>query len=216
MYNVQNQTKMEILDVEYDLVFILDCLSQKERDDFRISEDLMNYLASQNIEQLQTKCQNRKMVENAFYYMKNLAQSGLRFCLQIVSHGTENGLWIGETSDNILWDELKDNFESLNHKMNNTLIINMSTCKGLNGIKIVDEHSNHYPFFGLIGCKRDLNIDEAKESNELIYSKLLEGKDVSNIITEVQTHFQQKISEDLIYGISSKGYKAIKHKLGKK
>ena len=206
---------MEKLSVEYDLVFILDCLSQTERDDYRISEDLMNYLAGQGIKQLQAKCQNRNMVNSAFSYLERLAESGFRFCLQIVSHGTEKGLWIGETDDDILWDELKDKFESLNSKLDNSLIVNMSTCKGLNGIKIVNENEDKFPFFGLIGCKRDLSIDEAKKTNELIYSKLLKGKDVSIIINEVQDYFKQAKSEDVIYGISSQGYKTIKNKLEK-
>ena len=207
---------MESLSIEYDLVFILDCLSQKERDDFRISEDLMNYLASQGIKQLQAKCQNRNMVNDAFSYMEKLADSGLRFCLQIVSHGTEEGLWIGETDDDILWNELKEKFGALNSKLENSLIVNMSTCKGLNGIKIIDEKLNEFPFFGLIGCNRDLYIDEAKKTNELIYSKLLEGKDVSVIINEIQHEFGQTKSEDVIFGISSQGYKIIKNILGKR
>lgn len=207
---------MEKLNVEYDLVFILDCLSQCERDSFRISEDLINYLAGQGIEQLQAKCQNRNMVIDAFSYMEKIAQSGLRFCLQIVSHGTEDGLWIGETDDDIFWDELREKFESLNSKLDNSLIVNMSTCKGLNGIRIVDENADKFPFFGLIGCNRDLYIDEALKTNELFYTKMLEGKDISIIIKEIQTEFQKAKSEDVIFGISSQGYKIVKNKLNKR
>ena len=210
------KTNMKKLNVEYDLIFILDCLSQKERDDYRISEDLMDYLASQGIKQLQAKCQNRDMVNDAFNYMNKLADSGLRFCLQIVSHGTENGLWLGDTNEDILWSELKDKFESLNSKLDDSLIVNMSTCKGLNGIKIVDVHSDKFPFFGLIGCNRDLFIDEAKKTNELIYTKLLEGKDISKIIKEVQEEFNKDKSEEVIFGISAQGYDTIKKKLGKR
>lgn len=207
---------MEKLNVEYDLVFILDCLSQYERDKFQISEDLMNYLAGQGIEQLQAKCQNRNMVYEAFSHMEKIAQSGLRFCLQIVSHGTEDGLWIGETNDDIFWNELRARFESLNLKLDNTLIVNMSTCKGLNGIRIVDESANEFPFFGLIGCNRDLDIDEARKTNELFYMKMLEGKDIALIIKEIQAEFQKTKSEDVIFGISSQGYKTIKNKLSKR
>jgi hypothetical protein len=207
---------MDILNVEYDLIFILDCLSQKERDEFRISEDLMDYLASQGIRQLQAKCQNRNMVYDAFSYMNKLADSGLRFCLQIVSHGTEKGLWIGDSNDDILWHELTDKFKILNTKLDNSLIVNMSTCKGLNGIKIVDINADKFPFFGLIGCNRDLYIDEAKKTNQLIYSKLLDGKDISKIISEVQDEFRKDKSEEVIWGISSQGYNIIKRTLGKR
>ncbi|MVN23533.1 hypothetical protein [Mucilaginibacter arboris] len=92
---------MTKLDVEYDLVFIVDCLSQKDRDDFKISEDLMNFLASKGIKQLQGKCKNKAMVLDTFSYMKKLAETGLKFCLQIVSHGTEDGLWIEENDEDI-------------------------------------------------------------------------------------------------------------------
>lgn len=203
------------MDVEYDLVFILDCLSQCERDEYRISEDLMIFLAGQGIEQLQAKCQNRNMVVDAFSYMEKIAQSGLKFCLQIVSHGTEKGLWIEETNDDIFWDELSAKFESLNSKLDNSLIVNMSTCKGLNGIRIVDENADKLPFFGLIGCNRDLYIDEAMKTNELFYTKMLEEKDISLIIKEIQSEFQKAKSEDVIFGISSQGYKIIKNKLSK-
>lgn len=213
MFTFDVQTEMTKMNIEYDFVFILDCLSQKERYGYRISEDLMDYLASQGINQLQAKCENRKMVFGAFSYMEKLTQSGLRFCLQIISHGSEKGLWICDSNEVVCWNELKEFFFRLNSNMENSFIVNMSTCKGLNGIRIVDETKNDFPFFGLIGCDRDLYIDEAKIANKLFCSKLLEGKDISIIINEIQLYFQKTKSENVIYGISTQGYKIIKKHL---
>ncbi|HLP39685.1 hypothetical protein [Lacibacter sp.] len=208
---------MTKLETEYDLVFIVDCLSQQDRDDFKISEDLMNFLASKGIKQLQGKCKNKAMVLDTFTYMKKLADTGLKFCLQIVSHGTEEGLWIEETDEDIYWEELRNLLYELNSKLENTLIVNMTSCRGLNGVKIIDENKGDYPFFGLIGCNRDLYIDEAKTTNDLFYSKLLEGKDISTIIPEIQQEFKSLgKTDDVIYGISSQGYKAIVKKLSKR
>ncbi|MVN23532.1 hypothetical protein [Mucilaginibacter arboris] len=93
----------------------------------------------------------------------------------------------------------------------------MSSCKGLNGAKIIDESKIEYPFFGLIGCNRDLYIDEAKLTNELFYSKLLEGKDISVIVPEIQQKFKDLGKTDkVIFSFSSQGYKTIVNKLGKR
>ena len=201
---------MRKLDIEYDLVFILDCLTQEERDNFKIAEDLMNFLASKGITQNRAKCENKAMVIEAFKSMNKLAETGQKFCLQIVSHGSDKGLWIKETNEFVCWDELRDNLYKLNHKLCNTLIINMTTCKGLNGIKIVNENTNDYPFFGLIGCYRDLYINEGKTVNDLFYNKLIEGKDISIIISEIQRNFKLNGNTDnVIYGITSQGYKNI-------
>jgi hypothetical protein len=206
---------MSKLDTEYDLVFIVDSLSDSERTDFRISEDLMQFLSNNGIRQLRALCSNKRMVLDAIEYSRILAKTGLKFCLQIVSHGTEEGLWIDQTGEDILWVELTQRLSELNTELSDTLIINMTSCKGLNGIKIVDEKSERLPFFGLVGCPRDLWTDEAKLVNEKFYNKLLEAKDISSIVAEIQTELAALGKTDVIFGISSKGYKTIKMALSK-
>jgi hypothetical protein len=202
---------MANLDVEYDLVFIIDCLSQQERGDYKISENLMKFLADNGIKQLQSQCNNKAMVLASLDYMKKLADTGVKFCLQIVSHGTEEGLWIEGTQEDIYWADLRTQLYELNQKLSNTLIINMTTCRGLNGVKIVDELKNAFPFFGLIGCSRDLEVGEGKMANEMFYSKLLEGKDIAVIIPEIQQEFKDSgTADNVVYGISSQGFAHIK------
>ncbi|MGI8633853.1 MAG: hypothetical protein ACR2KZ_00480, partial [Segetibacter sp.] len=131
-------------------------------------------------------------------------------------HGTEEGLWIEETNEDIYWVELRAVLQELNNKLKNTLILNMSTCKGLHGMKIVDETAKEYPFFGLIGCYRDLYIPEAKLANEMFYTKLLEAKDIKDIVPEIQAKFKDiGTTDEVIYSMSSQSFKAIQ-KLGKR
>ena len=207
---------MKKLDVEYDLVFIIDCLPQEQRNEYKISEDLMAFLASKGVKQLQAKCNNKAMFLETFSYMNKLADSGLKFCLQIVSHGSEEGLWLHETEIDIFWDEFQKQLYDLNKKLSNTLILNMTCCRGLNGMKIIDENAVEYPFFGLIGCNRDLEVGEGRITNEKFYTKLLEGKDISVIVPEIQKEFTESGSSDIfIYCMSSEAYKTIKNVLGK-
>lgn len=199
------------LEVNYDVVFILDCLPQKSRIDYTISEDLVCFFAKNDVRCCLISCDNKKMLFEAFDYMNTFADNGEKFCLHIVSHGTEQGLWIELTDEDVFWVELRTRLYEINKKLDNTLTLNMTSCKGLNGIKIVDESIESYPFFALVGCNRDLYIDEAKLANTLFYSKLLEGKDVSlEIIPEIQSEFKNLgMNDNVIYGISSFGYSQI-------
>lgn len=199
------------LEVDYDIVFIIDCLLQKDRVRHSISEDLIQYLANNGVRHNLIKCDNKKMLLDSFDFMNTFAESGEKFCLHIVSHGTEEGLWIELTNEYIYWDELRTRLYEINTKLDNTLTINMTSCKGLNGIRIVDENKETKPFFALVGCNRDLFINEAKLANTLFYSKLLEGKDVSlTIIPEIQKEFKNLgKSDNVIYGISALGYQQI-------
>ena len=144
------------LDVEYDQIFIIDCLTEDQYNNWKISQDLMQYLADNGIQQTVSVCRNKKLVVSTLQHLAKLAASGTKFCLHIVSHGDENGLWIETTNEDITWYEFRNFLENINSSMGSSLIINMTSCLGLHGIKIVDEKSSLLPFFGLIGYSEDL------------------------------------------------------------
>lgn len=202
---------MTKLEVEYDLVVIIDCLPEEQKEKYKISSGLMNFLASKGIKQKTLNCSSKKAVFEAFEHLKTIAKTK-KFCLHIVAHGNKNGIGIVETKELVTWNEFNVHLSLLNEKLSNTLIVNMTSCKGLNGIKANDENKRNYPFFGLIGCHRNLKTTEGKFANELFYSKLLEGKNITEIVPEIQSEFKKMGKPDnVIYSISSEGYQKIKN-----
>lgn len=205
------KTKLPELDVEYDLVFIIDCLPENERQDFRLSQDLMDFLAKQGIHQTTSICENKKLVIATLNHLKKVANSGTKFFLHFISHGYEKGLWIKSTKEDIYWSEFKKHLKEINDILGGTLTINMTSCFGLHGIKIVDENSTDYPFFGLIGYSKELEVDKGKKINELYYSKLLDNKKINEAVDEIK----QELNTSDIYCITSQGYKVIRNTLSK-
>lgn len=195
------------LDVEYDQIFIIDCLTEDQYNNWKISQDLMQYLADNGIQQTVSVCRNKKLVVSTLQHLAKLAASGTKFCLHIVSHGDENGLWIETTNEDITWYEFRNFLENINSSMGSSLIINMTSCLGLHGIKIVDEKSSLLPFFGLIGYSEDLEVDRGKEINNLFYKKMLDGKQINDIVDEIKI----ELTDKNLYCISSVGYKSIKN-----
>lgn len=195
------------LDVEYDQIFIIDCLTEDQYNNWKISQDLKQYLADNGIQQTASICRNKKLVIATLQHLVRLAAGGTKFCLHIVSHGDENGLWIESTDEDVSWKEFRNFLKNINLSMGGTLTVNMTSCLGLHGIKIVDEKSSMLPFFGLIGYSEDLEVDRGKEINNLFYKKLLDGKQINVAVDEIKT----ELSDTNLYCISSVGYKAIKN-----
>jgi hypothetical protein len=66
--------------------------------------------------------------------------------------------------------------------MDGQLTVNMISCFGLHGAKIVDENSSTLPFFGQVGYLAELRVGRSIEFNELYYRKMLEGKPINIIV----------------------------------
>ncbi|MDR0423430.1 MAG: hypothetical protein LBH46_02460 [Rickettsiales bacterium] len=208
---------MKKLNVDYDYVYIIDCLPQSQRDEHKISEELMAFLKTKGISSHKLSCNERKAVFEALDYLIKQANNGKKFLLQIVSHGTKDGLWIEDTNEDIYWCEFREKLQKIHEKTANTLLLNMTSCRGLNGVKIVSEGESDYPFFGLIGCARNLHFWEGKIVNELFYSGLLKNKDINEIISQIQHELKKKGTEDnVVYGITSEGYSIHKKRIRKK
>jgi len=201
---------MNKLDVEYDLVFIIDCLPRRDRNRWAVSQKLIDFLAANGVNQQLASCENKKQVFEALEYITKQVEKGIKVCLHLVSHGNQYGLLIESVSERILWHELRPYLYNLNLKSSNTLIVNMTSCKGINGAKIIDPDENDYPFYGLIGCSKDLYFKVGRMINEKFYSKLIEGKNISVIIDEIQKEMRIKGVVDMLYGISSQGYRNLK------
>ena len=148
-YKMKEQQVPMSLDISYDLVCCIDCLSDEEQAKYKISQELIEFLASIGIKNLSLICPDKKAFIEACSYLKEKAKKSVKFCIHIISHGNKNGIGIKATGEPILWKELGDMLGVINNEMNNGLILNFTSCMGLHGIKIT-EHIK-MPFFGLVG-----------------------------------------------------------------
>jgi hypothetical protein len=193
------------LEVEYDFVAIIDGLPDTERTQHKISDRLKELIEVHGFACERADCNTKKAVVAALQHFRNRALAGAKFCLHIVCHGSENGLWIKGTDESIEWRLLRRHLLSINTAMGGTLILNMSTCGGLHGIKIVDLTGDRLPFFGLIGVSRILFPDEAIRLNERFYSMLPDGKPIQEIIREIA----KDPGGEVLDCITADGYKRL-------
>jgi len=203
--------RLKPLEVSYDFVAVIDGLPADERKNWKTSDSLIHFLTENGIEQLLSLCNDKNMLLQSLEYFEKLAGNGKKFCLHIICHGNSEGIGLKATNERIKWKEFREKLSIINKLMNQSLIVNMTSCFGLHGIKIVDEHSTDYPFFGLIGPSQKIGVKRADRINKLFYSKQLEGKQVQEIVKEIN----KEIGTEQIYCISSEGYKAIKNYLHK-
>ena len=199
-----NNMGIRKLEVDYDVVFVIDCLLDSERKDWEITNDLLIFLASKGVKQTSAKCNTKNQFFDFLSYLKNEAQKGNKFCIHIVGHGNRKSLLISESNEAVFWSELRSIFNEINSYLNGTLFINMSTCFGLNAIQIVDENNPELPFFGLIGYSEKLQVVDAKYFNKIFYGKLLLNTPVNQAIEEIRKE------NDKFYCASAENYQVIK------
>ena len=203
--------KKKNIDVDYDYIFIIDCLPEDEYDKFKISQGLMQFLADNGIEQFTSICRNRSLVIATLEHLVNLAKQGAKFSIHFVSHGGDKGLWIKSTKEYVLWETFRQYLKQTNDHMNGALTINMSSCFGLHGIKIVEPTADNLPFFGLIGYNVKLKVKRAKEINKSFYSKLISGQQINEAVENTKT----ELSDENLFCITAQGYKIIKNTLSR-
>ncbi len=200
---MEKQQALMPLDISYDLVYCIDCLSEEEQAKYKISQELIDFLASIGVKNSRIICPDKKAFIEACSYLEKRAKEGTKFCLHIVSHGNNDGIGIKATGEPILWADFGDMLGVINKEMSNGLIINFTSCMGLHGIKIAEYVKT--PFFGLIGYSEKLKIAKGKAINELFYTKLSEGKPIQEIIPEIQ----KELNDNNLYCISTEGYNTI-------
>lgn len=171
----------------------------------------MQFLADNGIEQFTSICRNRNLLIATLDYLVKLAKQGAKFSIHFVSHGGEKGLWIKSTKEYVLWEIFRQYLKQINDYMNGALTINMSSCFGLHGVKIVDVNADYLPFFGLIGYNIKLKVKRAKEINKSFYDKLISGQQITEAVENAKT----ELAEKNLFCITALGYKIIKNTLAK-
>ncbi|HEY3295647.1 MAG TPA: hypothetical protein VGL38_09415 [bacterium] len=192
------------LDVEYDFVAIIDLLPDEDRERFDLSGMIKSLFEHESISCRRFDCANISAFENAVSRLTCSAQSE-KFFIHVVGHGSEDGIGIGEF-DFLTWSELRKALVPMNELMSGSLILNMTTCRGIHAVKSVSIGDTTYPFFGLIGPKDDLGVADAIDINMRLYRKWIAGGSINEIVRAVNA----ELNQDIIYCISAEGYKKIR------
>lgn len=190
------------LDANYDYVGIIDGLSCDDRKEFGITTELGNLLRSAQLPVKEALVNTKQELLDALNTFLRDAQDDQRFMLHFVAHGNEQGIQIG--TDFVTWEVLRPHLQEINVATERTLLLNMSTCKGLHGVKIVDS-VGEYPFFGLIGAKDDLDVSDALNANKIMYRKWLNDLPVQEIVPETNA----ELGKVVLFNISSEGFRKL-------
>lgn len=188
------------LDAEYDFVGIIDGLDEEDRARFGITEELKKLLLTEGLTTATALVHTEDQLLGALDLFYDKAVAGERFMLHFVAHGNDAGIQAG--NDFVTWATVRPFLQKINTATDETLLLNMSTCKGLHGIKIVDADGS-YPFFGLIGAKQDLLVSDALKANKIMYKKWLNDLPVQKLVPETN----QDLGKEVLFNISSEGYR---------
>jgi hypothetical protein len=196
------------LDTEYDQVVFLDFLSDQERNKHHITSEIVDLFQKNNIGARSEYLSNSSDLTNILESLKTQANSGYKVMLHFIAHGNESGVGFKHTGEFISWEDLENALTELNKATDNTLVLNLTSCFGLHGIKTVNPFSSDNPFFGLIGYTKKLNIKLSKSVNNQFYSSIFNGAPFNEAIKQLQ-----RSTGDLGFQcITSQGYSYIKNK----
>ncbi len=200
MINYQN------LNIEYDSVIVFDLLSPVEREIHKISSSLEELFKNNHIDIIVKYLNNKEEILGALEEILALAKTGKRFIFHFVGHGDRDRLGFKHINEFITWHELSPVLAEINESTRNTLILNMTSCFGVHGIKTVNPLSIDIPFFGIIGYSQELGIEAAKQANDIFYSSIFNGMQINQAVNELKT----KMNDNNFHCISSQGYSHLK------
>lgn len=122
--------------------------------------------------------------------------------VQIETHGDENGIGISN-EDGLTWSELMRSLVPLNRATGLRLIVFLSACHGMWGIKMA-QAMERAPFFALLGPNRSVNPGEIVRGLTAFYRKVLVDGDglramanMNNIVDPDRDTFRIFNCEDL-------------------
>jgi len=193
------------LNIEYDMVAIIDCLSQDERAQFDQSDQIKLMLNNEGIPWKVFGCPSKAHLNQTLGFLAKCAREGKKVCLHFIAHGNQEGIELAKR-DFISWSELRPLFTSLNEAMSGDLIVNMTTCQGLHGIKIVDLTGGSDQLFGIIGPKDELTFVDAIDINRRLFTYWIAGGDMAKIVERIN----QEMGREILSCLSAEGYRGLK------
>ncbi|MDD4429615.1 MAG: hypothetical protein PHG64_14675 [Paludibacter sp.] len=197
------------LDVEYDQIVILDLLSDAERTKWKITEELNSVLTTEGFSTRILNLSTKQELLDAISQLTIESQAGKRFMLHFVGHGDDECICYNYSGEDIFWSDLEEPLRTLNTAANESLLLNMTTCEGLNAIKAVDHLKGELPFFGIIGYSDVLYSDDAIVGNRIFYLSMANGMQIQEAIEKVK----KDTGDDKFHCITAQGYAAIKNKI---
>lgn len=197
------------LDVDYDQIVILDLLSDDERTNWKITEELNSVLTTERFSTQILNLSTKRELLDAISQLTIESQKGKRFMLHFVGHGNSDCIGFKHTGELIPWSEIEEPLKNLNLATNGTVVLNMTTCKGLNVIKAVDHLKGEFPFFGIIGYSDDLYSDDAIAANRIFYLSMANGLQIQEAVEKMK----KDTGDDKFHCITAQGYAAIKNKI---
>lgn len=184
------------LNTEIDFIGIIDMLPPQERQAWNITSELVQFLRKMNVEQKFKECSTNAEVFATLQKFRELSRTHT-LLLHFVSHGNTNGIAIkGSNEALITWNELRDYLLKLNRELGGTLIINLTSCFGFEGVRMVNAGDTDLPFYGIIGCEQTLDVGDAKKVNQLFYMGMADGKEIPKIVMEIIDQYGRRV----IYG----------------
>ncbi|MDP9075889.1 MAG: hypothetical protein M3O71_00555 [Bacteroidota bacterium] len=196
--------------IELDFVAIIDCLSNDERRKYQITSQLEQDLKAKDIGYATCLCNDEGRVIKFLTELLAKAKEGRKFCINFVSHGNDDCIGFKPSKESLNWEELSTLLEDINIALEGTLLLNMMSCFGLNGIKVNDFKKDQFPCYGVIGSANKLKMSDAKSINKKFYHKLFDGAEINSIIPEIQAEVKTETGrKNVIYCITSQGYEFI-------
>lgn len=191
--------------VDCDYIGIIDGLKPTDRIAYGITDALKKLLEGAGIKVGLVEVASKGELLGALVAFRVEAVAGRRFMLHFVFHGNSDGVQAG--SDFVDWNAMAPFFQQLHDATNITLILNMSTCQGVHGVKMV-ANMGAYPFFGIIGAKQELVVQDAINANRIMYSKMINGVPIQKLVPETNAELQKEV----LYNISSEGFRKLSAK----
>ncbi|MDX7786015.1 hypothetical protein [Aeromonas caviae] len=190
------------LDTYYDFVSIIDGLNVSDRSSFRISQEINSLLTHEELPTRLINVNSKAEFESELKELLAIAKSGKKFLIHVVAHGNKQGVEAG--SEFISWSDITSYLQDINEETDNSLLLNMSTCKGLFGAWTVPKQGR-YPFFGIIGSKEDLSVDDALNANKIMYKKWLLNVPVEKMVPETNAD----LGREILFNLSAEGFRKL-------
>jgi len=200
---------MHELYIENDFVAIIDFLPSADRKAMQVSQKLFQLLTAERIRAAYMPCETSAQFAASFNWLGARSKEGRIFIIHLIGHGTVNGLVMPHGAV-VAWKNLSPLFLKLDPAVVRKCFLNLSCCRGINGIKLNDHLPASSTFFGVIGPSRDISPTEAIKMNAMFYRKMIQGRKINRIIDDIN----QRFTHQIIYGLTSAGYRRLKPPTG--
>lgn len=106
--------------------------------------------------------------------------------IHLSMHGNEHGIGL-TNGDFVNWDELRNALMPINNKMQQGLLICMSSCFGSAGCRMAMYSDNVKPFWALVGNNKAAKWNDAAVAYVAFYHRLFNGAAIETAVQAMKT-----------------------------